>query len=320
MARLPSLTALRIFAVAARHLSFTKAADELHLTQSAVSHRIRELERELGISLFQRLARHVELTTAGAVLARQVEQAVNDLTRTIAELDRTDQTRRLTVTMLPSVASRWLMPRLPRFRERRPDIDVQVIADPRLLDLRTDGIDLAIRFGAGSYPGYATTALMQDFVFPVCSPRLIERHGAVETVEDLLELPLLLDSGTEGDGSGSDWRSWLGALGRPRASVRAGAQLSDASLMIEGAVLGLGVGLARASLVGDHLADGTLICPMPVAAPTRFSYYLLALPETAELPNIRQFRDWALAEARAMPTGLRELQSAQAGALVGEAS
>jgi LysR family glycine cleavage system transcriptional activator len=313
MARLPSLTTLRIFAVAARHLSFTKAAEELHLTQSAVSHRVRALEQELKIPLFQRLARHVELTDPGVVLARQVEQAVNDIARTIAELDRTDQGGRLTVTMLPSVASRWLMPRLPRFRERCPDIDVQVIADARLLDLRTDGIDLAIRFGAGRYRDYHATALMQDFVLPVCSPRLIERHGAVDTVEGLLDLPLLLDSATEGDGSGSDWRSWLGTLGRSQANVRAGAQLNDAGLVIEGAVLGLGVGLARASLVGDHLAAGSLICPLPFAAPTQFAYFLLSLPEAAELPNIRHFREWVLAEARAMPTSLQELQVARSG-------
>jgi LysR family glycine cleavage system transcriptional activator len=204
--------------------------------------------------------------------------------------------------MLPSVASRWLMPRLPRFVEQHPDIDVQVIADSRLLDLRAEGIDLAIRFGHGRYPGYAVTLLMQDFVVPVCSPRLIGRHARVEGVDDLLRLPLLADSATPGDESGSDWQSWLDAIGQRDAVFHTGARFSDAGLMIEATLLGLGVGLARASLVCDHLAAGALVCPLALAAPTAFAYYLVAQPEAAEGPKTRRFRSWLLAEAAAMPS------------------
>ncbi|HSV24567.1 MAG TPA: LysR family transcriptional regulator, partial [Xanthobacteraceae bacterium] len=153
MARLPSLDTLRVFSVAARHMSFTKAAGELHLTQSAVSHRVRALEEELGVPLFHRLPRRLELTRAGQALAQRVDQAVADIARTIADLDLGGDTQRLTVTMLPSVASRWLVPRLPRFHALHPDIELQLIADPRLLDLRAARIDLAIRFGRGAYPG-----------------------------------------------------------------------------------------------------------------------------------------------------------------------
>jgi len=280
-------------------MSFTKAADELHLTQSAVSHRVRALEEELGVPLFDRLPRRLELTRAGQVLAQRVEQAIADIARTIAGLDLGDDGRRLTVTMLPSVASRWLVPRLPNFRALHPDIELQLIADPRLLDLRAAGIDLAIRFGRGIYSGYAVTKLMPDHVFPVCSPSLLAQRGPVDTVEALLDLPLLHDCATEGDGSGSDWRSWLNHVGRHDAACDEGQRFSDAGLLIDAAVLGLGVALARASLVSDHIANETLICPHRLSAPTAFAYYLLGLPEATALQKIVYFRDWLRAEAAA---------------------
>src|SRR5260370_11451421 len=201
--RLPSLDTLRVFSIAARHMSFTRAADELHLTQSAISHRVRALEEELGVPLSDRLPRRLELTRAGQALAQGVDQAVADIARTIANLDLGDDARRLSVTLLPSVASRWLVPRLPRFQALHPDIELQLIADPRLLDVRAARIDLAICFGRGTYPGYAVTKLMPDLVFPVCSPRLLAERGPLDTVAALLDLPLLHDPATEGDGSGS---------------------------------------------------------------------------------------------------------------------
>lgn len=302
MVRLPSLDTLRVFSVAARHLSFTKAADELHLTQSAVSHRVRTLEKELGVLLFNRVERRLELTRAGQTLAQRVDRAVNEIACAVANLDLADDAQRLTVTMLPSVASCWLVPRLPRFQALHPEIELQVIADQRLFDLRATRIDLAIRFGRGTYPGYAVTKLMPDRVFPVCSPDLIAQHGSVKTIEALLELPLLHDSATEGDGSGTDWRSWLNHVGCREAAYDRGQRFSDAGLLIEAAVLGLGVALARASLVCDYLANETLICPLRLAAPAAFAYYLLALPEAATLRKIARFRDWLRAEAAASAT------------------
>jgi LysR family transcriptional regulator, glycine cleavage system transcriptional activator len=299
MPRLPSLDTLRVFAVAARHLSFTKAANELHLTQSAISHRVRALEDELGVVLFNRLTRRLELTRAGQALAQRIDRAVGDIARAVADVDDASEERRLSVTMLPSVASRWLVPRLPRFHARNPNIELQVIADRSLLDLRSAGIDLALRYGRGAYPGYAATMLMPDSVFPVCSPRLIAKHGPVTSIEALIELPLLHDSSTEGDGSGTDWRSWLGHLDRGDLSWHNGQRFSEAGLLIEAAMLGLGVALGRASLVSELVANGTLVCPLPLTAPTAFSYHLLALPEAAALPKIVRFREWLQAEAAA---------------------
>ena len=297
MARTPSLDALRIFVVAARHLSFTDAASELNLTQSAVSHRIRGLEEELGFTLFRRLTRRLELTPLGRALARKIDPAIGEIDRSIVELARSDDSWPLKVTMLPSVASRWLIPRLPRIRSQCPNLDMQVIADPRLLDLRAEGIDIAIRFGRAPYPGYAVTRLMGDRVFPVCAPKLLDEHGSVEGIDSLLALPLLHDSATDADGSDSDWRAWLNHLGRPDADCHAGQRFSEAGMLIDAAVLGLGVALARASLVADQMASGALVCPLKLTAPTAFSYYLLGLPEAVERPRIARFSSLLVAEA-----------------------
>jgi LysR family glycine cleavage system transcriptional activator len=238
-------------------LSFTKAANELHLTQSAISHRVHALEDELGMPLFTRLTRRLELTRAGQSLAQRVGRAVGDIARAVADLDETTDERRLTVTVSSSVASRWLVPRLPRFHARNPDIELQVIANPSLVDLRSAAIDVAIRFGRGGYSGYTETKLMPDSVVPVCSPQLIAKHGPVRSIEELLNLPLLHDSRTEGDGSGCDWRSWLNHLGRGDLESNNGQRYSEAGLLIEAAMLGLGAALGRTSLVSHLVADGT---------------------------------------------------------------
>lgn len=297
MPRLPSLESLRIFVVAARHLSFTAAADELNLTQSAISHRIRGLEEDLGIALFDRLTRRLELTPTGRELARKVGFAIGDIERSIATVRRNHHARPLKVTMLPSVASHWLIPRLPRLRSRYPDLAVQLLADPRMLDLRAEGIDLAIRFCRTPNPGYAATRLMGDRVVPVCSPSLLAQHGPVDGIDGVLELPLLHDSAAEGDTSESGWRSWLDHHGRPDADGNAGQHFSDAGLTINAALLGLGVALARVSLVADQIAAGTLVCPLPLTTPTAFTYYLLGLPEAEERPEIAAFRALLLEEA-----------------------
>jgi LysR family transcriptional regulator, glycine cleavage system transcriptional activator len=297
MPRTPSLDALRVFVVAARHLSFTQAAIELNLTQSAVSHRIRGLEDELGLSLFNRLTRRLELTPQGRALAHRVDHAISEIDRSVLDLSTTDPCSPLRVTMLPSVASHWLIPRLARIRDRHPDVEVQVLADPRLLDIRAEGIDLAIRFGSRPNASYHATRLMNDLVIPVCTPDLLRRHGAVESVEALIAMPLLHDSATVGDGSDSDWQSWLAHCGRSKLFCRSGQHFSEAGMLINAAMLGLGVALARVSLVADHIVGGALVCPLPIAAPTAYSYYLLGLPEQADRPKIVAFRKLVAAEA-----------------------
>ena len=312
MPRTPSLDALRIFVVAARHLSFTGAASELHLTQSAISHRIRGLEEEFGLSLFKRLKRRLELTPQGRVLAHRVERAIGEIDRSIVDLSLHDETCSLKVTMLPSVASHWLIPRLARIR--RPGVEIQVIADPRLLDLRAEEIDLAIRFGRAPHPGYSAMRLMGDRVVPVCTPELLGQYGPVNSIDSLLALPLLHDSATAGDGSDSDWRAWFNYFGRPEIACHAGQHFSEAGMLISAAMLGLGVALARASLAADQIASGALVCPLKLAAPTAYSYYLLGLPEVVDRPKIATFRRLLVAEAAATEASVLAIGSPAANA------
>jgi LysR family glycine cleavage system transcriptional activator len=300
--RTPSLDALRIFVVAARHMSFTEAANQLNLTQSAVSHRIRGLEEELGLNLFRRLTRRLELTPQGRALAQRVGQAIGEIDRSVVQLSHADDAAPLKVTMLPSVASHWLIPRLARIRRRHPAVDVQVIADSRPLNLRAEGIDLAIRFGRPPQPGYAVTPLMGDCCFPVCAPELLEQHRPVDSIDSLFALPLLHDSATD-----SDWQAWLDYFGRSDVACHAGQSFSEAGMMIEAATVGLGVALARASLVTEQIASGALVCPLKLAVPTAFTYYLLGLPEAADRPQIASFRQLLVIEAAATEAFARSI-------------
>jgi LysR family glycine cleavage system transcriptional activator len=315
MPRTPSLDALRIFVVAARYLSFTEAASELNLTQSAVSHRIRGLEEELGLGLFKRLTRRLELTEQGRALAQKIGSAIVEIDRSITEIGHGTDNGPLKVTMLPSVASHWLIPRLPRIRARHPELDIKVIADARLLDLRSEAIDLAVRFCRVPHGSYVATRLMSDRVLPVCSPDLMKRHGRVDSIDDLLALPLLHDSATDGDGSGTDWRAWLTHHGRPHFNCQVGQHFSDANMLIDAAVLGLGVALARASLVAGQIASGTLICPLTLIAPAAFTYYLLGLPEAIARPRVAAFREMLVEEAAATEAFMLTLEASRSNKL-----
>jgi LysR family glycine cleavage system transcriptional activator len=297
--RLPGLEALRFFEAASRHASFTKAAKELCVTQAAVSHRIQALEAELCVSLFRRLTRRIELTPEGERLAEGVRGGLAQIARAVGDLDRDAEIGPLQVSMLPSFASRWLIPRLPRFQSAHPDIAVRVMAEDHSIDLWADDrADLAIRFGRGRYPSLATTPLMSDSIIPVCSPALLARHGRVTTVDALLDLPLLHDSAAERDDSGTDWKSWLGYVGEASDDPRlaGGPRFSHAHFAIEAALLGQGVALARTSLAGGDLSSGRLVSPLPQAAPTMFRYYLVCRPDMAQRHKIVCFRNWLIAE------------------------
>lgn len=313
MPRLPPLDSLHVFAVAARHLNFTTAAAELHRTQSAVSHRIKALEAELGVSLFIRLTRRLELTPAGRALAEHMNQSLAQIARIIAEFDKLEGTQRLRVTALPSVASRWLTPRLPRFFDLCPQIEVQVIAEAELLDLRAKGIHLAVRFGRGQYPHHSVSRLMTDRVLPVCSPKFLVEHGPISTIEKLLALPLVHDSAAENDESQSGWRSWLDQLGRLDTPHLSGQRFSNADLAIEAAARGIGVALGRFSLVADGLSNGSLVSPLPIATSTAYSYYIVALPEWALHPKVVPFCRWLRAEAAATMSSAPPLRPGPAG-------
>jgi LysR family glycine cleavage system transcriptional activator len=202
----------------------------------------------------------------------------------------------LRVSILPSFAGRWLVPRLAGFRARYPEVETRIIAESGLADLHGGSVDVAVRFGRGRYPGLAVEFLMSDAVLPVCSPDLLWQRGPVATPEALVRLPLLHDSTVEKDGSGADWPSWLAHIGRPDLPCQTGQRLSNAVLTLEAAAAGLGLALGRQSLIEEDLGSGRLVSPLPVPAPTAFSYWSVSLPENAATPAIEAFRSWLLEE------------------------
>lgn len=302
MRRLPPLNALRAFEAAARHLSFTRAADEIHLTQAAVSHRVRGLEAELGLKLFRRLTRRLELTREGEVLAAAVRRGLAEFARGVAALATRDEAEggALRVSILPSFAARWLVPRLPGFAARRPGVEIRVIAESGLADLHGGGVDLAVRFGRGRYPELEVEFLMGDSVLPVCSPALLRERGPLDAPGAVARFPLLHDSACETDGSGADWPSWCARVGTAGVPCRAGTRFSNAVLTLEAAAAGLGLALGRRSLIEEDLASGRLVAPLRLPAPTDFSYWLVGRPGAARRSaRIVDFRAWLLGEVEA---------------------
>jgi LysR family glycine cleavage system transcriptional activator len=293
----PPLDGLRAFEVAARRLSFTEAAEELLVTQGAVSQRIKALERELGVPLFDRLARGIVLTEAGERLADSIRPGLEQIDRALARVVRATAEGSLILSVLPSFATRWLVPRLYRFARRCPNIHVQVLSESALADLRSSRVHAALRFCGGDYPGLSTIRIMGDAVVPVCSPGLLRAGDPVRVVGDLARLPILRDSSTEGDGSGTDWASWLAFAGTSDLLLPDGQRFDQAGLVIEAAASGLGVALARISLIGADLAANRLVkLPFP-AAPTPYSYYLVCPHEMKRNPKLVELREWLVAEA-----------------------
>jgi LysR family transcriptional regulator, glycine cleavage system transcriptional activator len=301
----PPLEGLRAFEVAARHLNFTEAANELLVTQGAISQRIKSLERELGVTLFDRLARGLVLTEEGRRLADGVRQGLGEIERALSDLTRARHEGPLIVSVLPSFATRWLVPRLHRFARLHPGIQLQVLAEQALADLRSSRIHAALRFGGGLYPGLVTSMIMGDAVAPVCSPALFDAPRSM-TVRDLAALPILHDTTTEGDGSGTDWASWLRFAGAADIRLPEGQRFNQADHVIDAAVSGLGVALARLSLVGADLAQRRLVrLPLP-AMTTPYSYHLVCNAELKSNPKLIKFRDWLLNEAKAAENGVEQ--------------
>jgi LysR family transcriptional regulator, glycine cleavage system transcriptional activator len=294
--RLPSLDSLRVFEAAARHLSLTKASAELHVTQSAVSHRIQALETELKRKLFRRYTRRLELTPAGALLAKGLARGIAEITQAVLALDA-PATKTITASVLPSFASRWLVPRLSRFRQRHPEIEVRITAEEQVTDLRDGRADAAVRFGQGRYADMHVTRLMGDTIFPVCSPQFLEEHGPVKTPQDLARLTILHDEVAEADNSGSGWKSWLRHFGIGDIVLDEGPRFNQAVLTLEAAVSGMGIAMARKSLIAGDFEAGRLVRVLPLESPTVYAYYFVCLPDNAARAPLTAFCDWLVEEA-----------------------
>ena len=289
--RLPPLNALRVFESAARHLSFTKAAEELFVTQGAVSHQIKALEEFLGQPLFLRRNRKLLLTEAGQAYLLPVRKALDDLRWATQRLQEQDSQGVLTVAVLPSFAARWLVPRLGRFRHQHPQIDIRLAPSAQLVDFSQSDVDVGIRYGRGHYPGLKVYRLMTEDIFPVCSPALLDGPHPLQTPADLVHFHLLHDD------VHVDWRTWLLAAGVDTINVDRGTVLDDSSMVIQAALAGHGVALARSVLVEDEIKAGRLIRPFKLSLPAEYAYYFVCPEQAAERPKIVAFRDWLFAEA-----------------------
>jgi LysR family glycine cleavage system transcriptional activator len=287
---LPSLNGLRAFEVAARYLSFTRAAAELNVTQTAISHQIRRLEEQLGKRLFVRQSRGLALTREAQDYLPAIRTAFDDLRRATERLQRPDREGVLTVSTTASLATKWLVTRVARFQEANPGIEVRISTSTHLVDFQREEVDMAVRYGLGSWPGLRTQWLMAEDIFPVCSPALMTGENPLRRPEDLAHHTLLHTTVAR-----EDWQLWLTAAGLPVSlALRRGLSFDQAFMALQAAMEGLGVALGRSRLVDDDIAAGRLVRPFDVVLPTDAGYYIVAPEETADLPKIALFRDWLI--------------------------
>ncbi|WP_027582135.1 transcriptional regulator GcvA [Bradyrhizobium sp. Ai1a-2] len=294
-ARLPSLNGLRAFEAAARHLSFTQAAAELNVTQTAISHQIKRLEQELGVRLFVRQNRALTLTPKAAEYLPGVRAAFNDLKLATDRLLRREDDHVLTVSTLASLAAKWLLPRLSTFQEAHPGVDVRITTSTNLVDFQRDNVDAAIRYGRGQWQGLRADWLMADELFPVCSPSLLNGGKPLKCPEDLRDHVLLHTSNTNSD----DWRLWLTAAGLPADLAKQPGITFDLIFMtIQAAIDGIGVAMGRTSYVKDDIAKGRLLVPFKIALPADAGFYLVSPQARADSPKLAAFRQWMVASAQ----------------------
>lgn len=323
------LTLLRTFEVAARHLSFKQAAAELHITPAAVSQQIKALEDWLGTPLFLRLTRALRLSDAGTALLPGVQQGLASLGAAVRGVQASPEPRALRLTAPPSLATYWLVARLPQFYALHPDIDVRLSssssavtttasAEGELAPLRApdgaaggrDASTLAILFGTGPYPGWQVDALMTPLYQPVCAPGLLaqaqRRYTSPAPLADLLQLPLIHDDTLAPAPGGAapglpawGWPQWLAAAGVAAPAVLPGRHFSNAVLAIEAALAGQGVALAAQPLVAAHLAAGSLVVASHLALPSPCHYHLVGHPGQAQRPAVVAFRQWLVDQAAA---------------------
>lgn len=294
---LPPLTALRAFEAAARHMSFSKAADELHVTPAAISHQIHALEQDLGVMLFHRMNRAIELTASAQVLLPGLSEAFTGIQSAVRRLRAHNDTGTLTVTASPSLAAKWLVLRLHRFQEQHPEIDVRISATDEVVDLTRGDFDIAIRYGCGKYPGLEVELLFTNEVFPACSPQLLSSGAPLRTPEDLSRHTLIHDQAVERDPLVPTWAMWLKAAGVKNPPAGAGLTFNSISLALDAAIAGQGVVLAYSNIAAADLAAERLVRLFSLALPDQFAYYIVTAPGALERPKVRAFRNWLRQEA-----------------------
>jgi LysR family transcriptional regulator, glycine cleavage system transcriptional activator len=294
--KLPPLTTLPALDAAARHLSFTKAAEELNLTHGAISRAIANIEDKLGIKLFERGTRSVSLTPAGAAYAAEIGAALDRISGATIVATAPRSAGVLTVSTSDGFAGRWLVPRLHRFHRANRDIDVRLSTSGVLADFVRDGIDIAIRYGTGGYDGVVSEFLADEEVSPVCSPELLGGEHPLRSPDDLRYHTLIHDNFR------IDWATWLQSAGLTDINPDSGVRFDSATYAVEAAVHGEGVLLGRSALVSADLASGRLVRPFELALQSRAKYYVVYLASALRQKKVKAFRDWLFTEMAADKT------------------
>ena len=295
-----SLSAMRAFLAVARHLSFTAAARELEITQSAVSQRVQRLERQLGIGLFRRGGRGLELSSAGRRLAETGETAFSQIARVVDGITGEEAAGPVALGVLTSFANKWLIPRLGRFYADHPQIDLVVRSENRAVDLERESIDLALIFGLRPPPAKRlhSRLLMREKLFVVCAPEYLRRAPPLKTAADLGRHRLLHDHAEWGGERNIDWGFLLDRLAVRDIDSMRGPSFSQSDLVVEAAAAGYGVALARYSIAAADLRAGRLVNPLGVEWPSDAAYYLCSLVGEWSRPTVRRLRRWLAAEAK----------------------
>jgi LysR family glycine cleavage system transcriptional activator len=295
--RLPPLNSLRAFEVVSRHESFRAAAEELHVTAAAVSQQVKTLEDHLGRKLLRRRSGGYSLTPDALAGLKHLRDGFEHLSSAVATMSSGRQ-RVLTVSAVPSFAAEWLVPRLHRFRDQYPELDILLHASEELVDLEHSRVDLGIRYGSGSYPGLTSERLFVDELFPVYSPRMLKGRGSLKKPGDLRGHPLIHTDWTPERGQWPGWAEWVRAAGVTGVDVAKGLRFSDGALVVQAAVRGQGIALGSKALVLEHLAAGRLVRPFKLSLTTDFAYYVVCERRRVDEPDLLAFRRWLMAEAQ----------------------
>jgi LysR family glycine cleavage system transcriptional activator len=294
---LPPLGALQAFVAVARHLSFSKAAEELHVTPAAITHQVHNLEHNLGTRLLQRNTRYVTLTQTGEACLPELVQALEMLKSAVKNARVTTDRAVLNVSVSPAFASKLLLPRLPEFSERHADIDIRVSASAQLADLSNGDTDLAIRFGPGKYRGAYVERMLPESVAPMCAPALLSKANGIKVAGDLRSHKLIHDVSIVTPEVQPDWRAWLAKAGANGIDPARGLRFSLADLALQAAINGFGVVLGRKTLARDDLRDGRLALPFELELPVSFSYFVVIPTSKFKDQAVGKFRDWLMAIA-----------------------
>lgn len=292
------LNALRAFDAAARHLSFKKAAEEISVTPAAISQQIRTLEEYLDIQLFIRDRQYLRLTKHAELALPTLEEAFEKFEKTIDILTESDKDNDLRLSISPSFASKWLIPRLGSFHDRHEEIAVRVSASMEVINFKNTDFDLAVRYGRGNYPGLYVEELMKEEIFPVCAPDLITGDNSIKTYEDLRNVTLIHDDSSLEDESCPKWDMWLKAIGITLPNDSKRVHFNTTQLTIEAALAGRGVALAKRTIAKGDLENGRLIRLFDRAMPIDFAYYIVCPESRREIPKVKAFINWLREEAK----------------------